>query len=73
MYSCLVVMEVAYTPRITMDEETALAWGQDYANPCSKNPLIAVASCAALLLGGVFFLLGLGLFMLLDQTKRLLG
>jgi len=56
-----------------MDEEAALAWGQDYADPCSPNPLIAIASGVALLIGGVFFLLGLGVFMVLDQGKLLLG
>ena len=56
-----------------MDEETALAWGQDYADPCDPNPLIAVASSLALLIGGVFFLLGFGLFVVLDQTRRALG
>ena len=56
-----------------MDEETSLAWGQDYADPCDPNLLIAGASTVALLIGGVFFLLGLGLFMAIDQAKRVLG
>jgi hypothetical protein len=56
-----------------MDEETALAWGQDYVDPNNGNPLIALVSMAALAVGGVFFLLGLGIFMAIDQGKKLLG
>ncbi len=55
---------------MTDPEDEALAWGMDWTDPCSPNPLIALASCVALAIGGVFFLLGLGLWMLIDQVKK---
>lgn len=48
----------------------ALVWGMDWTDPCSPNPMIALASYGALALGGLLFLAGMGIWMTLDWVKR---